>query len=91
MIQSDQTMTFFENAFSPSTVRFEDAGVIVSSSSSEREGLFSLLLKPEIIRALMIPGAVFVVIIYQFYWKKPSSSAKKPNIPTSKEERDKEF
>ena len=80
-------MIFFENAFSPSTVSFSDAGVLVSDT--QQGSIFSALMTPEVLRAIMIPLAILIVIVYQLYFKK--KAPEKPKLPASKEERDAEI
>ena len=88
IITHDSQLILFENAFSPATVSFSEAGVIVSDTK-DSGGLFAALMTPEVLRAIMIPLAILIVIVYQLYCKK--KAPEKPKLPRNKEDRDKEF
>ena len=62
-----QQTQLFENFFKPELIGLSD-------DTSEPFSL-SDAITPQVIQSLMIPMAVFVVIIYQFYFKAPKAPA----------------
>ena len=76
LVSHDSQLILFENAFSPVTVDFTDAGVIVADNK-DSGGLFAALMQPEVLRAIMIPMAIMIVILYQLYCKKKAPEKSK--------------
>ena len=89
VVDQSGTSIFFENAFNPTSVHFEKAGLLMTGNPDQKS-LFKTLAQPEILRAMVIPLTVIGVVYYQFYWKKDTKKVQ-VKLPANKEDRDKEF
>ena len=84
-------VTLIENSFDPATSYLPLSSSELTLMKGKEDSFWMSLLQPEVIQPLIIPIAVFVVIIYQFFFKtreKTVVEQMKDIRSMSKEERD---